>query len=76
VYVLQQLQYLAQAAAERVANSDIGNIKLVAGDEKALSTVLSSYPAAVGSVLRETGAALGIDIDKLLAPRGTEGDSR
>ncbi len=71
VYVLQQLQVLAQAAAERVANAQIGTIKLVAGDEKALSTVLSSYPAAVGSVLRETGEALGIDIGKLLAPRET-----
>ncbi len=66
VYVLQQLRNLAEAAAERVQNSQIGNIKLVAGDDKALSTVLSSYPAAVGSVLRETGAALGIDMDKLL----------
>jgi flotillin len=73
VYVLQQLQQLASAAAERVANSEIGNIKLVAGDDGALSAVLASYPAAVGSVLRETAQAVGIDIGKLLAPAELEG---
>ena len=67
VYVLQQLQNLAQAAADRVAQSEIGNIKLVAGDDQAYSAVLASYPAAVARVLRETGHALGIDIDRLLA---------
>jgi flotillin len=67
VYVLQQLQRLAEAAGERVAQSEVGSIKLVAGDERALSAVLASYPAAVASVLRETGAALGIDIGRLLA---------
>lgn len=66
VYVLQQLQTLAAAAAARVAQSEIGNIKLVAGDDKAYSAVLSSYPNAVASVLRETSRALGIDIDRLL----------
>jgi hypothetical protein len=30
--------------------------------------VLASYPAAVAAVLRETGNAIGIDIDRLLAP--------
>ena len=33
VYVLQQLPQLARAAAERVAKSDIGTIKLVADDD-------------------------------------------
>jgi flotillin len=65
VYVLQQLQTLAAAAAERVAQSEIGTIKLVAGDEHAYSRVLASYPAAVVAVLRETGHALGIDIERL-----------
>jgi len=66
IYALQQLQRLAEAAAKRVAQSEIGNIKLVAGDDKAYSAVLASYPAAVGAVLRETGAAVGIDIARLL----------
>jgi len=68
IYVLQQLQHLVAAAAARVAQSEIGSIKLVAGDDQAYSTVLASYPAAVARVLRETGAAVGIDIDRLLSP--------
>jgi len=67
VYVLQQLQTLAQAAVDRVAQSEIGNIKLVAGDDEAYSAVLASYPIAVARVLRETGEAIGIDIGRLLA---------
>jgi flotillin len=66
VYILQQLQSLAQAASDRVAMSEVGNIKLVAGDDSAYSAVLASYPAAVARVLRETGAAIGIDIGRLL----------
>ncbi len=66
VYVLQQLERLAKAAAERVENSQIASIKLVAGDEKALSAVLASYPAAVGSVLRELAHTLGLDISAVL----------
>ena len=67
VYILQQLPQLAAAAAARVAGSEVGNIKLVAGDDEAYGAVLASYPAAVARVLRETGAAIGIDIDRLLS---------
>ena len=73
VYVLQQLQTLAAAAAARVAQSEIGSIKLVAGDDEAYSAVLSSYPTAVASVLRETGRALGIDIDRLFRAGSSQG---
>jgi flotillin len=66
VYVLQQLQTLAAAAAARVAQSDVGSIKLVGGDDAGYAAVLASHPAAVAGVLRETGRALGIDIDRLL----------
>ncbi len=72
VYVLQQLQSLAAAAAKRVAESEIGHIKMVAGDDKAYSAVLASYPAAVASVLRETAGALGIDIARFLEPASPE----
>jgi hypothetical protein len=58
------------AAAKRVARSEIGSIKMVASDDAAYGSVLASYPAAVGSVLRETGAAMGIDIAKLLRQSG------
>ena len=71
VYVLQQLQSLAAAAAARVAQSEIGNIKLVAGDDAAYTAVLSSHPNAVAKVLRETGRALGIDIDRLMRIGGS-----
>jgi flotillin len=68
VYVLQQLPLLVDAAAKRVARSEIGQIKLVASDDHAYAAVLASYPAAVARVLRETCDALGIDVDRLLAP--------
>jgi flotillin len=67
VYVLNQLQALASAAVERVARSEVSDVRLVAGDERAYASVLSSYPAAVLAVLRETGEALGLDLDRLLA---------
>jgi flotillin len=77
VYVLQQLQTLVDAAARRVARSEVGQIKLVGSDDDAYGAVLASYPAAVGRVLRETGEALGIDIAKLLNPlANTEGQPR
>jgi flotillin len=72
VYVLQQLPQLASVAAQRVANSEVGNLKLVAGDDRAYAAVLASYPAAVARVLRETAQAVGIDIDSLLAHREGE----
>jgi flotillin len=67
VYVLQQLGSLASVAAQRVARSEIGNIKMVANDEAALGAVLAAYPSAVARVLRETASAVGIDIDRLLS---------
>jgi flotillin len=75
VYVLQQLPQLASVAAQRVANSEIGNLRLVAGDERSYAAVLASYPAAVARVLRETAEAVGIDIDRLLAHREDESGS-
>lgn len=72
VYVLQQLPHLAQAAVDRVARTEIGSIKLVAGDGAAYNTVLASYPIAVGRVLRETASAVGIDIDRVLSGDSAE----
>ncbi len=80
VYVLQQLRTLAIAAGKRVANAQIGNIKLVAGDESAYSTVMASHANAVARVLMETGKALGLDLGRILGgtptgagPRGGGG---
>ncbi|MSP24441.1 MAG: flotillin family protein [Myxococcales bacterium] len=73
IYALQQLQKLAAAAAERVGNSEIASIKMVAGDDRALSAVLASYPAAVTSVMRELASALGLDLGSVLGQRGSGG---
>jgi flotillin len=76
VYVLQQLHQLVDAAAKRVARSEIGTIKLVGDDHKAYSAVLASYPAAVIAVLEELGHAVGIDIGALLGRHSPEGEGR
>lgn len=70
VYVLQQLPALAQAAGKRVADSRVGSIKLVGGDEGAYNTVLASHASAVGRVLHETARALGIDLARVLSGKG------
>ena len=70
-YVLQQLRQLITAAATRVAQTQIGQINVVAGsDVEAYSALLASYPAAVSRVLEETGRAMGIDIHGILNGEG------
>jgi flotillin len=80
LFVLQQLGSLVEAASQRVAKSEIGTIKLVAGDDAAYGTVLAAHPAAVARVLHETAAALGIDLASLFgrspAPTGRGGSER
>ncbi|MBW2522844.1 MAG: flotillin family protein [Deltaproteobacteria bacterium] len=66
VYVLQQLKTLAEAAGKRVAQSQIGSLKVVAGDDEAYGTVLASHASAVARVLHATGNALGLDLERLL----------
>jgi flotillin len=75
VFVLQQLGEMASAAAARVANAEVGDIKLVAGTDAAYATVLASHASAVGAVLRATAEAVGVDVGRLLAAPGvaTEG---
>ncbi len=66
-YVMQQLRQLVTAAASRVAQTQIGQINVVAGgDMEAYSAVVASYPAAVARVLEETSRAMGIDIHHVL----------
>jgi flotillin len=75
VYVLQQLRNLVTAAAARVAQAEIGDLQIVAGDHvDAYSAVVAMHPAAVSRVLEETGRAIGIDIAALLAPALRGGD--
>ena len=76
VYLLQQLRPLVEAAALRVANTEIASVSVVAGEhDDALGAVGAMYPAAVARVLAETGHALGIDVAALLG-RTTGGEER
>ncbi|HEU4412992.1 MAG TPA: SPFH domain-containing protein, partial [Polyangiaceae bacterium] len=75
VYVLQQLRALAAIAAGRVAQTQIDELEVVdGGDGRALGSALAAYPAAVASVLLETGRAVGVDVAALLA--AGRGDGR
>ncbi|TKD10381.1 flotillin family protein [Polyangium fumosum] len=70
-YVLQQLRQLVTAAAARVAQTQIGEVNVVAGnDVEAFSALVAAYPAAVTRVLQETGRAMGIDIQQILGSHG------
>jgi len=70
VYLLQQLPIIARAAGKRVAESQVGSIKVVAGDERAYATVLASHASAVGRVLEQTCKALGVDLGRLMGGAG------
>jgi flotillin len=70
VYLLQQLPVIAKAAGKRVAESQVGTIKIVAGDERAYATVLASHAAAVSRVLEQTCRALGVDLGRLMGGGG------
>jgi flotillin len=71
-YLLSQLKQMVNAAVARVSETQIGDVAIVdGGDGDAFGAIVASYPAAVARVLEETGAALGVDIRKLLT--GTEG---
>ncbi|MBK9264391.1 MAG: flotillin family protein [Polyangiaceae bacterium] len=70
-YVLQQLRQLITAAASRVAQTQIGQVNVVAGsDVEAYNALIASYPAAVARVLDETTRAMGIDIQNILSGEG------
>jgi flotillin len=78
VYVLQQLRNLATVAGRRVAESQVGTIRVVGGDDQAYATVLASHATAVARVLEQTCQALGVDLSRLLTgakggppPRGS-----
>lgn len=67
VYVLQQLRSLVTIAAGRVAQTQIEELEVIdGGDGRALGSALAAYPAAVASVLAETGRAVGVDVAALL----------
>ncbi|MFT3768717.1 MAG: SPFH domain-containing protein [Minicystis sp.] len=77
VYLLQQLRPLVAAATARVANTEVGNVSVVASDqEEAFAKVVAMYPAAVARVLAETGHALGMDVAGLIGSGAPQGAGR
>jgi flotillin len=68
LYVLQHLRAFVEAAVARVARAKIEELAIVdGGDGASFTGTLASFPAAVSQVLRETGRAIGIDMDELLS---------
>jgi flotillin len=67
LYVLQHLRSLVEAAVARVTRARIQELSVVdGGDGQSFTGAVASFPAAVTQVLRETGDAIGVDMDQLL----------
>ena len=74
VYLLQQLRTFLQAAVDRVAQTQVGELQIVdGGDGKAYAAFVANFPAAVARVMAETARAVGVDVRALL---GTKEGSR
>jgi flotillin len=76
LYVLQHLDELVSHAAERVAQSQLGELSVVdGGDGQGFAQAVAMYPAAVARVMQAVGQVLGADMKKILsgepAPHGT-----
>lgn len=67
LYVLQHLRELVEASVMRVGRAQVGELRVVDGPSgAAYGTALASFPIAVSEVLRQTGKAIGVDIDALV----------
>jgi flotillin len=67
LYVLQHLRSLVEAAVARVTRTRIQELTVIdGGDGESFTGAVASFPAAVSQVLRETGDAIGVDMDLLL----------
>jgi hypothetical protein len=57
-----------ESAVERVARTQIGELKIVdGGDGEAYAAFVANFPAAVARVMDETARAVGMDVRALLA---------
>lgn len=74
LYLLQHLEGLITASVQRVEQAQIGELAVAdGGDGAGFASTVASFPVAVGAVLRQTGRAVGLDLDGLLdgsAPAG------
>ncbi len=67
LYVLQHLRSFVEAAVARVTRAKIQDLAVVdGGDGESFTGAVASFPAAVSEVLKETGNALGVDMNQLL----------
>jgi flotillin len=77
LYVLSNLSRFVVAAGQRVQATTIGELSVVdSGDGQSFANAVAMYPAAVAQVLRETGRALGVDMDQLLSGKGSVSGQR
>ncbi|MBI3724953.1 flotillin family protein [bacterium] len=71
IIVIQQLEPILKQIVERLGHVKVGTVTLVdRGDGSSLPNYIASYPAAVGRVLGELRAAVGIDVTGTLAGNG------
>lgn len=69
IFLIQQIEQVLTAVAQRVKEVAVGEVNLVdRGDGRALAAFLAGYPAMVNQVLAEVSRGTGIDVPALLNP--------
>lgn len=67
MYLLQRFDGILRRVVDQLGQIEIEQVNVVdTGDGQAMGRLAASYPAMVGSVLREIGDSVGIDIRELL----------
>lgn len=70
IYVLNHLKEIAEAAVQRTATTQVGDMDVVdGGDAASFGAFVSAFPTVVGQVMQETGRAVGIDLSAMLQSR-------
>ena len=70
IYVLNHLKDIAEAAVQRTASTQIGDLNVVdGGDASSFGAFVSAFPTVVGQVMQETGKTVGVDLAAMLQPR-------
>src|SRR4029450_11741702 len=74
VYLLQQLRSFVEAAVQRVAQTQVGELDIVdGGDGQAYAAFVANFPAAVARVMSETANAVGLDIRAMVGSKEVAG---
>src|SRR4029453_7733275 len=70
VYLLQQLRSFVEAAVQRVAQTQVGELDIVdGGDGQAYAAFVANFPAAVARVMAGPAHAGGVDIRSLVGTK-------